>query len=106
MMLDDKQLTELVKEREKQAAVGDGKAAAYVKDVKRSMALKMDRFTNRKQEVEPEKKVVNIIQSDDPIRAENERKRREEEYRKRISQIRSKYSRDKSEDKYNRDYSY
>lgn len=109
-LFDEKKLEELVREKEQRAAVSNGRMPTGVKDVKQSMTLKMDRFTRRKEEYEPERKViVNTIQASDSVdvaRAEAERKRREEDYKRRMEQIRKMYSRDKGEDKYNQDYSY
>ena len=74
------------------------------------MTMKMDRFTTRKEDYQPERNVVvktiQVNDSVDTLRAERERKEREENYKKRMEQIRKMYSRDKREDKYNQDYSY
>lgn len=109
-MFDDKKLEELVREKEQRAAVSDGRMPVMSRDVKQSMTLKMDRFTSRKEDYEPQRNVVvNTIQvsdSMDALRAEQDRKRREEDYKRRMEQIRKMYSRDKTQDKYNQDYSY
>ena len=109
-MFDEKRLEELVREKEKNAAVSNGRVHTPVKDVKQSMTMKMDRFTTRKEDYQPERNVVvktiQVNDSVDKLRAERERKEREENYKKRMEQIRKMYSRDKREDKYNQDYSY
>ena len=109
-MFDEKRLEELVREKEKNAAVSNGRVHTTVKDVKQSMTMEMDRFTTRKEDYQPERNVVvktiQVNDSVDKLRAERERKEREENYKKRMEQIRKMYSRDKREDKYNQDYSY
>ena len=109
-MFDDKKLAEMVREKEQRAAVSDGRMPVMSKDIRQSMSLKMDRFTSRKEDYQPQKNVViNTIQANDSVdamKAEQERKRREEDYKRRMEQIRNMYSRDKSQDQYNQDYSY
>ena len=97
----------MVRERERQAAVTDGKAS-NVGHVKQSLMLKLDRFTSRKQDFSPERNVVvkklDLEDSVDHMKAEEERKQREKENKRRLEAIQRMYKRDESMDQYNRDY--
>ena len=108
-MFDDKRLQELVRERERESVTtSSSHATSSVGHVKNSLMLKMDRFTARKKDYQPERNVVvNIIDADDSfekMKEEEERKQKEKANRKRLEEIQQRYSRDPNEDQYNPDY--
>ena len=108
-VFDDKRLQELVREKERESVTtSSSHVANTVGHVKQSLMLKMDRFTARKQDYQPERNVVvNKIEAEDSLeklKEEEARKERERANRKRLEEIQQRYSRNKEEDKYNPDY--
>ena len=105
---DDQKLAELARERERNAVVTSGRAASSVGHVKQSLMLKMDKFTTVKTDDVPERNVVvkklEVADSVEKMRAEAERKKREEENRKRLEAIQRMYTKNQNDDKYNHDY--
>ena len=108
-VFDDKRLQELVREKERESATtSSSHVANAVGHVKQSLMLKMDRFTARKQDYQPERNVVvNMIEAEDSLeklKEEEARKERERANRKRLEEIQQRYRRNKEEDQYNPDY--
>ncbi|KAK8809068.1 hypothetical protein WA171_001194 [Blastocystis sp. BT1] len=102
-MFDDQKLAELARERERNAVVTSGRAASSVGHVKQSLMLKMDKFTTVKTDDVPERNVVvkklEVADSVEKMRAEAERKKREEENRKRLEAIQRMYTKNQNDDK-------
>ena len=108
-VFDEKRLQELVREKERESVTtSSSHVANAVGHVKQSLMLKMDRFTARKQDYQPERNVViKTIEAEDSLeklKEEEARKEREKANRKRLAEIQQRYSRNKEEDKYNPDY--
>ena len=91
-VFDDKRLQELVREKERESVTtSSSHVANTVGHVKQSLMLKMDRFTARKQDYQPERNVVvNKIETEDSLeklKEEEARKERERANRKRLEEI-------------------